>query len=956
MRANSIELLGLCETRWTQSGQRKLGTGELLLYSGHEQENSRHTQGVALMLSKKAQSALIGWEAHGSRIIKAIFRTKEKRVNLNIIQCYAPTNDSDDEINSAFYERLQSIIDRNSARDVNILMGDLNAKVGNDNTGYEEIMGKHGLGDMNENGERLADLCAINSLVIGGTVFPHKNIHKATWVSPDHTTENQIDHICICKKFRRSLLNVRVKRGADVASDHHLLVAKIKLKLKKNIAPTTKKRTLYHTGSLRNQKILEEFQVEIKNRYQVLQDQIEDEQNIDEIWEGVKQTMNTTCQQILGPKKHQHKEWISEETMDKIKERKKRKADVNNSRTRSGKGKAQKEFNAANKVTKKSIREDRRKYVDDLAEEAERASQEGNMKQLYDTTKKLSGKYNRPERPVKDKEGNQLVGEENQKQRWVEHFEELLNRPPPSNPPQILPAENDLDIDCNPPSREEIRQAIKQLKNGKASGPDNIPAEALKADIETTVNMLYPLFIQIWNEEKIPVEWKEGYLIKLPKKGDLTNCNNYRGIMLLSVPGKVFNRIILNRMREKVDPKLRDQQAGFRKGRSCTDQISTLRIILEQSSEWNSSLYITFIDYEKAFDSVDRETIWNLLRHYGVPSKIVNIIRSSYEGFNCRVIHGGQLTEPFNVKTGVRQGCLLSPFLFLLAIDWIMKTSLNRSQNGIQWTPWTQLEDLDFADDIALISHTQQQMQNKINAIAEISSQTGLKVNLKKTKVLRNNTHNIEPIQLDDHPLEDIPKFTYLGSVVDQKGGTDEDVKARIQKARAAFIQLKNIWNSKDLRRYTKIKIFNSNVKAVLLYGAETWRTTFATVKRVQTFTNSCLRRILQVFWPNTISNTELWEETKQIPVDQELLQRRWRWLGHTLRKPPTNITRQALTWNPQGKRKRGRPCNTWKRDLEADMKKMGQNWSQIERTAQDRVKWRQLVGGLCPRRGKRPK
>ena len=100
------------------------------------------------------------------------------------------------------------------------------------------------------------------------------------------------------------------------------------------------------------------------------------------------------------------------------------------------------------------------------------------------------------------------------------------------------------------------------------------------------------------------------------KKGDLRDCSNYRGIMLLSTPGKVLNRILLERMKEAVDPKLRDQQAGFRWNRSCADQIASLRIIVEQSLEWNSPLYINFIDYEKAFDSVDRETMWKLLRHY----------------------------------------------------------------------------------------------------------------------------------------------------------------------------------------------------------------------------------------------------------------------------------------------------------------------------------------------------
>ncbi|VDP53102.1 unnamed protein product [Schistosoma margrebowiei] len=139
------------------------------------------------------------------------------------------------------YERLQSIIEKCPRKDLTILMGDLNAKVGIDNTGYEDIMGRHGLEERNEDGERFANLCAFNKLVIGGTVFPQKRIHKVTWISPDHTTEMQIDHICINKKFRRTMEDVRTKRGADIASDHHLVVANLKLKLKKNRTISTTK-------------------------------------------------------------------------------------------------------------------------------------------------------------------------------------------------------------------------------------------------------------------------------------------------------------------------------------------------------------------------------------------------------------------------------------------------------------------------------------------------------------------------------------------------------------------------------------------------------------------------------------------------------------------------------------------------------------------------------------------
>ena len=191
----------------------------------------------------------------------------------------------------------------------------------------------------------------------------------------------------------------------------------------------------------------------------------------------------------------------------------------------------------------------------------------------------------------------------------------------------------------------------------------------------------------------------QGHLVKLPKKGDLGNCNNYRGITLLSIPGKVFNRVILNRIKDAVDNTLRDEQAGFRKNRSCTDQIAALRIIIEQSHEWKSPLIINFIDYEKAFDSIDR-TLWKIMRHYGIPQKLVTLIEKMYDGTTCRILNEGQLTDSFEIKT----------------------------RKGIQWTLWNQLDDLDLADDIALLSHNHDQMQSKTKLLRDTSQTIGLRI------------------------------------------------------------------------------------------------------------------------------------------------------------------------------------------------------------------------------------
>ena len=211
-------------------------------------------------------------------------------------------------------------------------------------------------------------------------------------------------------------------------------------------------------------------------------------------------------------------------------------------------------------------------------------------------------------------------------------------------------------------------------------------------------------------------------------------------------------------------------------------------------------------------------------------------------------------------------------------------TTVQRT-SGIQWTLWTQLEDLDFADDLALLSHSHQQMQDKTTELAAVSLQVGLNIHKGKTKVLRMNAASTDPVTLEGNALEEVETFTYLGSVINKRGGTDAYVRARIGKARVAFLQLKNIWSSRVLSSRTKIRLFNSNVKMVLLYGAETWRITNTTINKVQTFVNNCLRRILQIHWPDTISNSELWEKTQQRPVEEEIRRRRWAWIGHSLRK-----------------------------------------------------------------------
>ena len=209
---------------------------------------------------------------------------------------------------------------------------------------------------------------------------------------------------------------------------------------------------------------------------------------------------------------------------------------------------------------------------------------------------------------------------------------------------------------------EEVKAAIKEMKSGKAAGMDGVTTEMLKAEETETPRLLTEIFRNIWESEETPKTWKTGLIVKLPQKGDLSDCNNWRGITLLSLTSKVFNKIIYKRLAETLDEHIRQEQVGFRPGRSCSDHIFTLRQTLEQSKEWNASLYANFVDMEKAFDSIHRDTLWRILHYNGVPQKLVNIVKMMYNNFSSQVICNNELTDTFEVTTGVKQGCILSPF------------------------------------------------------------------------------------------------------------------------------------------------------------------------------------------------------------------------------------------------------------------------------------------------------
>ena len=562
MKRYGISILGVSEMRWNSCGKMRMATGETVLYSGMD-EGECHERGVELILSKDATQSWLEWEPVSERIIRARFNSRWRQVT--VIQCYAPTNEASEETKDDFYEELQAVVEQVPGSDVKIVMGDVNVKVGTDNTGREEVMDRRGVrAEINENGERWADFCQTNELVRGGTLFPHKDCHKRTWVSPGGGTENQLDHVAFSKRWRSSIQDIRVMRSAYVGSDHHLLMAKVRIKIVK-VRKERSCRVRFDVTKLSDLETRDQLKLVLQNRFECLQ-QLEEEPSVDDEWREIEKGDMEACEEVLGKAKSTKKEWISKETWEIIERRQVAKNAVNMVKTRNQKRVATECYQELNREVKRCCRSDKRVYVESEAERAEEAGRRGDVKVLYEVTRSLSGRFQSTCKPVRNEAGVLLRTAKVEIQRWKEHFEGVLNHAELPNPPEVEPG-NDLNIRTGSITRAEVRNAIKKLRNGKAAGCDNIPPEAIKGGGEVSEEILLGFCNRIWNKEKVPEEWKKGLLIKLPRKGSLSHCRNWCGIMLLNMASKVFCRVILERVKTALDKKLRDEQAGFRAGR-----------------------------------------------------------------------------------------------------------------------------------------------------------------------------------------------------------------------------------------------------------------------------------------------------------------------------------------------------------------------------------------------------
>ena len=378
-------------------------------------------------------------------------------------------------------------------------------------------------------------------------------------------------------------------------------------------------------------------------------------------------------------------------------------------------------------------------------------------------------------------------------------------------------------------SANEIYRAIKQLKTNKSGGPDKLINEFFIHGKHVLVPVLCNLFNKIFENGHFPEEWSEGYIIPLHKKGNRDEVENYRGITLLSVLGKLFSRVLNNRLHEWAEnyEVLIEAQAGFRPGMSTIDNIFVLHGFITHRLNQGKKLYCAFIDFTKAFDYVVRDNLWFKLTKMGLRGEILNIIKTMYASVKSRVKFRNQLGNEFYCSLGVRQGECLSPLLFSLFLNDIEDQFITSGLDGIDIDMF-KIFMLLYADDIVVFADSAEDLQNNLNVLAEYCTRWKLKINVLKTKVMVFRKGGILPKDISFYyqgcQIEIVQSFKYLGVVFTVGGSFSEAQNTLAGQAQKAIFKLnKYLYKFTFISPKHKLELFDKLITPILNYASEIW-------------------------------------------------------------------------------------------------------------------------------------
>ena len=301
-------------------------------------------------------------------------------------------------------------------------------------------------------------------------------------------------------------------------------------------------------------------------------------------------------------------------------------------------------------------------------------------------------------------------------------------------------------------------------------------------------------------------------------------------------------KVILNRLKPQAEEIIAEEQAGFKAGRSTTEQISNLRILCEKYLQYQQNLYHVFIDFKKAFDRVWHAALWATMRKYNIRANLVRTIDKA----TSKVQMNGNIGEWFRTTVGVRQGCLLSPTLFNIFLKRIMSDALEEHDGKVS-IGGRNITNLRFADDTDALAEEEQELEALVESLDKTCTRYKMEISAEKTKLMTNSANGIQrEIKVKRQKFGTVTSFKYLGAVVSDDGSKPE-VLSRIAQATAALTKLKPIWRDNNIHLGSKVKLMRSLVISIFLYACESWTMTAELEKRTQAFEMRCYRRLLNI-------------------------------------------------------------------------------------------------------------
>ena len=899
-----------------------MGKGWMLITSSAEKaDNNATIRGVGILLSPQAYGTLLNVESINTRIMVATFNGNPKTT---FVACYSPTNVSEEIQAQEFYTQLQDTIRKIPKHNVTIVAGDMNAQVG-----IQDTKGRSFHEETNRNGQMLLDLIKECNLVSISTKFIKKKGKLWTYTYPNKQKAH-LDHILINKKWQNSALDCEAYNTMiSVGSDHRPCTAKLRLSLRASKVSKTKK-IPYDWSKLRTENdVQSRYSIEVKNRFAVLEK--EEDTTADTMYNNIIQAHQEAAEMHV-PLKPRKKKRVLWETNNIIKKREALhqtfKNDSNNSSSEN-KSIKQAKIDLDNAYTN-----EQEQYIREKINELENAHDTNKARLAWTIVNEVSGRKGTKTNQIRANSPEERI------KLWKEHFQNLLGQPPVIDDQPINKVFDTLPIVTGDFTMSELQDAIKATQNNKATGLDGIPAEVWKMDC------LREQLLEVCNKAyhgDVPAIWRKGAILPFPKKGDLGKTANYRGITLSPVSAKIYNRMLLNRMRPQIDSKLRINQNGFRQNRSTVAQILTLRRLIEGIKAKNLPAVLTFVDFRKAFDSIHRGKLMEILKAYGVPSEIVSAVNILYTKTSAQVLSPDGDTEFFEILAGVLQGDTLAPYLFIIALDYAMRQATEDGQN-LGFTldrsrsrrhPAKVICDTDFADDLALLSNSLEQAQELLTRLENAAKQIGLHINNSKTEYMLFNQDEGDLKALDGDVLNQVEDFQYLGAWLNT---CSKDINIRIGRAWTALLKLNTIWKS-NLQEDLKVQFFRATVETVLLYGSSSWTLTKALSQKIDGAYTKMLRVVKNVTWEQHVTNKVLYGKLPSITTIIE--ERRLRFSGHCFRSKQ-EVVHQLILWEPKhGRRSVGGQLRTYVDQLESDTGIPREN---LANAMEDREGWRKRV------------